>query len=263
MQRIESYWLSIRPLSISAVCCSRVESVSASPSYDAVAASQDTDNELRTLLASTTALLLEKQQIPSTTVFIYVCRESSAVRSSSLTAASVLVRPRSVAPRHQSSSEVGRTMFREAKHTEGLPKIGTSLPVLSALQSLPSHSYNCGRLHTADTQNTELWRYLRAAPIRSFRWEIKCCSSLCIASTSPCLPTGSSQPPYWTRPTARILLSTPRPAQIQPQHHRPFCYRRQLSRLDTPVVTSTSSPKQLSRRGEGGDMGTFHKTVLL
>jgi hypothetical protein len=43
---------------------SRVESVTAPPSYDAMAASQDSDDDLRTLLGSTTALLLEKVQIP-------------------------------------------------------------------------------------------------------------------------------------------------------------------------------------------------------
>jgi hypothetical protein len=41
---------------------SRVESVTASPSHDALAASQDGDNELRTLLASSTVLRLERQQ---------------------------------------------------------------------------------------------------------------------------------------------------------------------------------------------------------
>jgi hypothetical protein len=50
---------------------SRVESVTAPPSHDALAASQEGDNELRTLLASRTALRLERQQIPGTTVSIY------------------------------------------------------------------------------------------------------------------------------------------------------------------------------------------------
>jgi hypothetical protein len=45
---------------------SRVESISASPPYDAVAASQDSDDDLRTLLGSTTALPLEKLPIPGT-----------------------------------------------------------------------------------------------------------------------------------------------------------------------------------------------------
>jgi cleavage and polyadenylation specificity factor subunit 1 len=40
---------------------SRVESVTAPPSYDALAASEDSDDEVRTLLASNTALRLEKQ----------------------------------------------------------------------------------------------------------------------------------------------------------------------------------------------------------
>jgi hypothetical protein len=42
---------------------SRVESVTASPSYDALAAAQDGDDELRTLLGSTTTLRLEKLPI--------------------------------------------------------------------------------------------------------------------------------------------------------------------------------------------------------
>jgi hypothetical protein len=50
---------------------SRVESITAPPSHDALAASQDTDDELRTLLASNTVLRLEKQQIPGSTVSIY------------------------------------------------------------------------------------------------------------------------------------------------------------------------------------------------
>jgi cleavage and polyadenylation specificity factor subunit 1 len=50
---------------------SRVESVTAPPSYDELAASQDSDDELRTLLGSTTALRLEKQPIPGTMVSIY------------------------------------------------------------------------------------------------------------------------------------------------------------------------------------------------
>jgi hypothetical protein len=50
---------------------SRVESVTAPPSHDALAASQDGDNKLRTLLTSSTALRLERQQIFGTTVSIY------------------------------------------------------------------------------------------------------------------------------------------------------------------------------------------------
>jgi hypothetical protein len=50
---------------------SRVESITAPPSYDILAASQDTDDELRIRLALNTALRLEKQHIPGTTVSIY------------------------------------------------------------------------------------------------------------------------------------------------------------------------------------------------
>jgi cleavage and polyadenylation specificity factor subunit 1 len=47
------------------------ESVTAPPTYDALATSQDSDDELRTLLESTTALRLEKLKIPGTTVSLY------------------------------------------------------------------------------------------------------------------------------------------------------------------------------------------------
>jgi hypothetical protein len=48
-----------------------VESVTVPPSYNALDAAQDGDDELRTLLGSTTALRLEKLPIPGTTVSIY------------------------------------------------------------------------------------------------------------------------------------------------------------------------------------------------
>jgi hypothetical protein len=47
---------------------SHIESVTAPPSYDALAASQDGDDELQTLLGSNTALRLEKLPVPGTTV---------------------------------------------------------------------------------------------------------------------------------------------------------------------------------------------------
>jgi cleavage and polyadenylation specificity factor subunit 1 len=50
---------------------SRVDSVTAPPSYETLAASEDVDDELRALLGSTTALRLEKLPTPGTTVSIY------------------------------------------------------------------------------------------------------------------------------------------------------------------------------------------------
>jgi hypothetical protein len=58
---------------------SRVESVIVPPSYNALAASQNVDDELRTLLGSTTALQLEELSIPGTTVSSYC--DTSAGRS--------------------------------------------------------------------------------------------------------------------------------------------------------------------------------------
>jgi cleavage and polyadenylation specificity factor subunit 1 len=53
---------------VAADVLSRVESVTAPPSYDELAASEDGDDELRTLLGSTTALRLGKLPVPRTTV---------------------------------------------------------------------------------------------------------------------------------------------------------------------------------------------------
>jgi hypothetical protein len=50
---------------------SPVESVTAPPSYNELAEAQDSDDDLRTLLGSATALRLEKQLIPGTIVSIY------------------------------------------------------------------------------------------------------------------------------------------------------------------------------------------------
>jgi cleavage and polyadenylation specificity factor subunit 1 len=58
---------------------SRVKPVTAPPSYNALAALQNSDDELRTLLGSTTALRLEKLPIPGTTVSVYC--DTSAGRS--------------------------------------------------------------------------------------------------------------------------------------------------------------------------------------
>jgi cleavage and polyadenylation specificity factor subunit 1 len=49
----------------------RVESVATTPSYDTMAAAQETDEELRKLLTSNTALQLDKHFIPGTSVSLY------------------------------------------------------------------------------------------------------------------------------------------------------------------------------------------------
>jgi hypothetical protein len=65
------------------------------------------------------------------------------------------------------------------------------------------------------TQHAGLWSPFTAALISSSGGERKHCSSLCAARPSPCLPTGSSQPMCWTRPTVGAPFSTPWPAQPQ------------------------------------------------
>jgi hypothetical protein len=81
----------------------------------------------------------------------HICRKTSAVHSSSITTPSVPVRTRSVAPIHQSNSGAGGTAFRVARHTEGLPHLGTSLPNLPTIRSFPPHSYSSWRLYAASS----------------------------------------------------------------------------------------------------------------
>ena len=50
---------------------SRVEVITAPVTYEALAAAQEIEGELRTLLVSTTALLLQKILIPGTSVELY------------------------------------------------------------------------------------------------------------------------------------------------------------------------------------------------
>jgi cleavage and polyadenylation specificity factor subunit 1 len=56
---------------IVAVALSRVEAITAPVTYDALAAAQENDDELRTRLVSTTALHLENVPIPGTSVELY------------------------------------------------------------------------------------------------------------------------------------------------------------------------------------------------
>jgi cleavage and polyadenylation specificity factor subunit 1 len=74
---------------------SRVESVTAPLSYNALAASQEGDDELRTLLGSTTGLRLENYQSRHYGLHLlqHICRKISTVHSSSPTASCVPVHP--------------------------------------------------------------------------------------------------------------------------------------------------------------------------
>jgi hypothetical protein len=79
----------------------------------------------------------------------YLCRKPSAVHSRAITITSVPVSPQSVAPRHKCNGKAGRTAFRAARRTEGLPNVGTGLSSLPTLQSLRPHSYPLARFHAA------------------------------------------------------------------------------------------------------------------
>jgi hypothetical protein len=75
--------------SIVAYAVSRMESVTVPPSYNALAASQDSGDELKTLLEATFALRLEKLPMPATAVSIYC--DMSAGRSRPYVSAPVLL----------------------------------------------------------------------------------------------------------------------------------------------------------------------------
>jgi hypothetical protein len=81
----------------------------------------------------------------------YVCWEISAVRPISPMTPSVPVRPQSVTPKHQRKGEDSRTAFCVAGRAEGLPHLGTGLPVLPALQNLLPHSHSIGPLYAASS----------------------------------------------------------------------------------------------------------------
>jgi hypothetical protein len=104
----------------------------APPFYDALVSSQDSNNELQTLLESTTSLRLEKLPITGAMVPIYC--DTSAGRSQPHRAPSVPVHPWSFAPCHQRNGEAGRTAFCVARRTEGMPHLGTCLPALPAFK---------------------------------------------------------------------------------------------------------------------------------
>jgi hypothetical protein len=94
----------------------------------------------------------------------HVCWEISTVRSRSPTAPSVPVRPRLVAPGHQSKGEAGRPAFCVARRAEELPHLGTCLPVLPALQSPPPYSKPIGRHYPASSPFSARPRRPRWAP---------------------------------------------------------------------------------------------------
>jgi hypothetical protein len=99
-------------------------------------------------------------------------REISAVRYNFLAAPNVPASPRPVAPRHQGNSEAGRTAFRVARHTEGLPNLGTRLPGLPAPRGFHPHGYSNRRLHAAGNQFSSRRHRCRLAPFKVRRLSV-------------------------------------------------------------------------------------------
>jgi hypothetical protein len=130
---------------------SRVESITVTPSPDALAVSQEDDGELRALLASDTALRLEKQQMPGTAVSIYCDTSAGKPRLyvPGPLRLQVFQSVHDVSSRHKDNSTAGCRTFRVARHPKRWLHLGTGLPGLPALQSIPPHSRSSGRLHAA------------------------------------------------------------------------------------------------------------------
>jgi hypothetical protein len=143
-------------------------------------------------------------------VLRYIFRETLALRSSSLTAPSVPVRAPSVAPRHQTNSEAGSKAFRVAKHTEGLTLLGTVLPGLLALQSLPPNSYSSGRLHTAGSRFLHVHIYL-VRPLRTSAGYTYCLTTVYRFTRL----TEANDTPYITANTVACALLTSMCEQIR------------------------------------------------
>jgi hypothetical protein len=126
---------------------SRVESVTVPPSYDALATSQDGDDELCTLLGSNTALRLEKLQIPGTTVSIY-CDTTAGRSRPYVPYGSKCSNPSMMShPGTKATAKAGRKTLHMAGRAEGFPHLGTCLSALPELQSLPTHGDPIGQLH--------------------------------------------------------------------------------------------------------------------
>jgi hypothetical protein len=64
----------------------------------------------------------------------------------------------------------------------------------SSATSVHKDLHNCTNFFLRQDATRRALEPLTAVPTRSSRGERKQCSSLCAASPSPCLPTGSSQP---------------------------------------------------------------------
>jgi hypothetical protein len=126
-----------------------VESITAPPSYDALVASQDSDDEHQTIRQSNTALRLEKLPISGTMVTIY-CGTFAGRPWPYIPGPLWLQGFQSVHdlsyPGTKSNGETGRTAC-VAGRAERLPHLDKGLPVLPALQNLTPQSLHWATLH--------------------------------------------------------------------------------------------------------------------
>jgi hypothetical protein len=117
--------------------------------------------------------------------------------------------PLSIALRHQSNGEGDRVVFCVVRHSKGFPHLGTCLPVLPALQSLPPHSHSVGRLYTAGSPFSACPHRPRGAPS-----DVR----------------GLYVLPYCSRQFHPLARSRPHPG-----HHSRYCGTRPTDRLDIPL----------------------------
>jgi hypothetical protein len=122
---------------------SRVEAVGTSVSPEALAEAQDTDAELITLLQGATALRLGKIQVPSTDIALHC--DTTITRPRPYVPATlrrqVFDSTRSWPPRNKGDGETYFPAVRVAWRAEGLPHLGTSMPVLPAVKDIQAHHH--------------------------------------------------------------------------------------------------------------------------
>jgi hypothetical protein len=129
---------------------SRVEAVCTSVSPEALTEGQATDAELANILHGTTALRLEKIHFPGTDVTLQCDTSTNRPRQyvpEPPPTASVRLFPRSGRPRNKGDSQTHFPAIRVTWSAEGLPHLGTSVPVLPAVEDIQPHHHATGRLH--------------------------------------------------------------------------------------------------------------------
>jgi len=128
---------------------SRVETIYTSISPEVLAEAQATDAEHTALLQGTTALRLEKIQIPGSVVVLHCHTPTGRPRPyvPETLRRKVFDSPRSRPPRNKGKHKIHSSAIRVVGRA-GLPRQGTSIPVLPAVEDIQAHHHTTGRLRS-------------------------------------------------------------------------------------------------------------------